>query len=97
MAYQSTGNTPTSIAQFAQSPLPAESSPEVRFTHWKMREIAKLGPTHPLYAKVENFWKNIAEKASKVLPARAPEESQNDFLARAKTLLTENKGVVAAI
>lgn len=73
------------------------ASPEVRFTHWKIREIAKLGPTHPTFIRIDSFWKSITEKTNAALPPRAPKESEGDFLTRAKDFISEHKVAASVI
>ena len=60
-----------SIKEFVSKPLPQGTAPEVRFAHWKLRQIAKLDSHNKTYMKVDAMWKKLQTASSQALPPRA--------------------------
>ena len=97
MAYQSMWDTPMSIKEFVSKPLPQGTAPEVRFAHWKLRQIAKLDSHNKTYMKVDAMWKKLQTASSQALPPRAQWETETGFLDRAKNFIWEHKVVSSLI
>lgn len=90
VGYQSTGNVPSSISEMSSRSLPGSTAPEVRLVHWKLRQIAKLWNTHPAFQKIDGYWKNMQKPSAQALAPRAPGETDQGYLERAKGFVKEH-------
>lgn len=91
MVYQSTWNTPTSIKELTSKPLPQGTTPEVRFAHWKLRQIAKLDSQNKTYMKVDAMWKKLQTASAQAFPPKTQWETEVWFIDRAKNFIWEHK------